>query len=375
MRKRKSTLMLALVVTLLTNFVSTAQAFHEGGAGFCKGCHMLHPAGEPIGALLIGEDAGSTCLRCHAERGEPHNILSDDGSSFTAGGDFYWLKRSYSWFEGGRTFTSPGESHGHNVVASKFGMYEDAKLRVAPGGDYPASSLSCISCHDPHARWSKEDDEAIPISISGSSWETSAYVDLPANYRLLGGRGFRSSGTVFANDAPVAVAPVDWNETDTNHVDYGSGMSEWCANCHEDMLGDYAGKHPAGASAVFSHRTASAYGRYIRSGDFSGIAQASYLPLVPFERGLSESSGLDPTSTSGPGVGASNVMCLTCHRAHASAFGAAGRWDFSTTFLADSHPGPNDGGSDGANSYYGRNIVSEFGPNQRSLCNKCHVKD
>jgi hypothetical protein len=357
MGKWRSALTLVVLTVLLTSFLPVAHAFHQSDTGFCEGCHSLHAAKDSDQPLLHGIDASSTCLRCHAQVGEWYSVLSNDGSSFTPGGDFYWLTRSYGWREVGRTHVSPGESHGHNVVALEFDMNADSRVSVAPGGRFQASSLSCISCHDPHARVPAEDEGA-----AGS-------------YRLLAGRGYRSSGAVFSTDAPVALAPSVWNETDTNHVDYGSGMSEWCANCHEDMLGDNPGKHPAGAAALFSPWTARAYGEYIRSGDFSGNPEVSYLALVPFERGVFEQSGLDPTSTAGPNPDSSNVMCLTCHRAHASAFRSMGRWDFSATFLADSLPGPSDGGADAVNAYYGRDIVSEFGPYQRSLCNKCHVKD
>jgi nitrate reductase cytochrome c-type subunit len=83
---------------------------------------------------------------------------------------------------------------------------------------------------------------------------------------------------------------------------------------------------------------------------------------------------VDPKNyTQGP-TGVDEVMCLTCHRAHASAFPDAGRWDFGETFIADSHPAVGDGGVTGTeveDSYYEYTFVA----NQRSLCNKCHVKD
>ena len=77
--------------------------------------------------------------------------------------------------------------------------------------------------------------------------------------------------------------------------------------------------------------------------------------------------------TEGPS-GTDEVMCLTCHRAHASAFADATRWDMSETFLADSHPATTDIDfvqADVDNKYY----TYTFDPDQRSLCNKCHAKD
>ena len=274
--------------------------------------------------------------------------------------------------------TSSADSHGHNVVAAEYGLNSDGGLAVAPGGNYPSSQLSCISCHDPHGQRAGDGNGSIPVSRSGSYPGAASEDGAAGNYRLLGGREYGTSGTSFSNDAPVAVAPTDWRETDQNHVDYGSGMSEWCADCHSAMNGGGVAQHPAGETAVFSGETAAVYGAYIRTGELSGSPDSSYLALVPFERGDAEPSFLDPTSSLGPEPGVSNVMCLTCHRAHASAFRSMGRWDLNATLLAESHPAVGDDGAgadDAQNSYYGRDMVAEFGAYQRSLCNKCHVGD
>ncbi len=74
---------------------------------------------------------------------------------------------------------------------------------------------------------------------------------------------------------------------------------------------------------------------------------------------------------------ADHVMCLTCHRSHASAFPDIGRWDFTVEFIAESHPMDTTlytaTPEDIANKYY--NYAAGFDPDQRSLCNKCHYKD
>ncbi|PLX72040.1 MAG: hypothetical protein C0614_14085, partial [Desulfuromonas sp.] len=111
-----------------------------------------------------------------------------------------------------------------------------------------------------------------------------------------------------------------------------------------------------------------------RSGDFSGTRATAYLQFVPFDRGISDPQLLDSTNTSGPDSG-SQITCLTCHRAHASAFRAIGRWDFDAATLTESHPTIGDSGataSDVANSYYGRDIAIEFGIDQGPFCEKCH---
>ena len=140
------------------------------------------------------------------------------------------------------------------------------------------------------------------------------------------------------------------------------GMSEWCANCHTDLLdtapGTGAVKHPAGNNAKLSEQMIARYNSYIGTGDLSGNQTTAYSALVPFEIGTDDLSQLDSSNTKGPDSNA-NVMCLTCHRAHASAFENIGRWEFDTTYLALSIQQEND----------------SYGPYQRQLCAKCHPFD
>lgn len=376
----------AVVLFALPYYVD---AFHEGGVGYCEGCHDLYgfqgnnerEAG--VRGMLRGSDPSSACLRCHANNGEDHNILSNDGSTFTPGGDFYWLKRTFTYNSYGATKRSAGNRHGHNVVARDYGLNEDPDLALADGGSYPTSAMSCISCHNPHGITKGNKRNEMAMSVSGSYGGNPPDGIIAGNYRLLGGIGYNGGSQAgnadFAYDAPVAVANSnDWIETDTNHTAYGSGMSEWCSNCHSEFLNSYS-KHPAGNDAKLTGEIITNYNSYMKTGNFSGTQANAYTALVPFELGTSDKSLLNTSSMSGPeAYGKANVMCLTCHRAHASAFEAIGRWDFQATFIADSHPRAGDGGASGndiINSYYGRDMTAEFGFYQRQLCNKCHVQD
>jgi cytochrome c553 len=165
---------------------------------------------------------------------------------------------------------------------------------------------------------------------------------------------------------------------DDNHVVYGSGMSEWCAACHwtfDDGLTSHM--HPTDES--LGTEIANMYNQYINSDDPTGAGiskDGKYLELVAFELGRTPTDA-DESSTDGPD-GGSKVACISCHRAHATAFQDAGRWDFTQEFLKNSHPnGANDGSSatEKLHSYYGRDIVTDFTDEQRSLCNKCHGQD
>lgn len=368
--------MITALFTLILSGITFA--FHEGGAGYCEGCHILDTPGL-TNIMLKGSDPSSTCLRCHAERGEFYNIFSEDGSMYTPGGDFYWLKKTFTWDVDGKFFRSSGASHGHNIIAVDYGLYGDRAPDAASVRLNAVASLGCTSCHDPHGMTDNSgnlDVISVFVSYGEFSIETTT-----GNYRMLGGIGYTNSttGNTFKYPAPAAVMnSINWVETDSNHTAYGSSMSEWCCNCHTNFL-NITNKHPAESSAKLSSVIVSNYNSYKKTGDTTGTQATAYLSLVAFELGTTSRSLLNPSSASGPdSAGKSNVMCLTCHRAHASAFKYIGRWDFNATFIADSHPKTGDSGvtgNDVLNSYYGRNMVTEFGIYQRQLCNKCHLRD
>jgi len=387
-RWRKSGLSLTaglLGVIAVANSTLAAESFHAGGVGACDGCHTMHnsqgglPGPEPSAWLLQAADPSSICLNCHAGAGgsDSPSVLTPDGSALSPGGDFYWLTKDFVWSDG----SSLGESHGHNIVASDFGLVADITRAQAPGGSYPSAYLGCTSCHDPHGRVTGGTENGMaPISESGSYGAIPAPGSIRGNYRLLGDSrydgGKLAQGFAFTNDAPVARQDSlnRFGESDTSHVDYGSGMSEWCVNCHTTYQSSEHSQFKHSSGIKLSDSIVNNYDTYIKTGDFSGNAATAYLQFVPFERGTTDPTFLDPLSTQGPDVN-SQVMCLTCHRAHASAFRSAGRWDFEAALLADSHPAFGDVGISGNDvfySYYGRDILSEFGSGQKAFCEKCH---
>lgn len=359
-------------------FPPYSDAFHSGGVGPCDGCHSMHGTGVISSGpwLTRAADPSSVCLNCHSGFGSPssYSVTSPDGSAMTPGGDFYWLKKDFAWMNG----LSPGWAHGHNIVSLDYSFVQDPSSLQAPGGTYLSSNLGCNSCHDPHGKAVGRNP-----TTSGSYGGAPQAGEVYGNYRLLGGVGYdggnQAVGYNFSYDAPVAAQnPLSkYGETALSHVDYGDGMSRWCANCHSNI---YETEHTTGTG--FQHEVSGAigssevdrYNSYVRTGDFSGSRSTAYLQFVPFERGTRDTSLLNPTSTIGPDSN-SRIMCLTCHRAHASAFVRGGRWDLRAVTIAESHPRTGDAGVTGndiLNAYYGRDVLTEFGSGQRAFCDKCH---
>jgi hypothetical protein len=403
---------------------AAARAFHDGGVGSCDGCHTMHakPTGEPAGAsLLLGSDPSSTCLNCHGgSTPGGYQVLSamisaaSPPGNFTPGGDFGWLLRSFSWPGAqGATESSPGRRHGHSVVANDVLLEADYDNATAPAGSYPSDRLSCISCHDPHGRYRIDGTGAVrtdgaPIVSSGSYGGRDAAAIPPRGaigvYRLLGGVGYAprtASGVVpFSANAPVAFAPKEYNRSERSadvRVAYGAGMSEWCRNCHgfiHDSPTPGVFNHLAGNDARLNAGNELAiYNSYVRSGVLTGAQAASYTSMVPYEEGtvdrtvLASHAASDGSVLSGPSTGQENVMCLSCHRAHATAWDHALRWNSPPSgyiVVAGSWPGIDVAGSAGQPEFaqgrtraeteaamYGR-LASSYAEYQKVLCNKCH---
>ena len=322
-------------------------------------------------------------MNCHAGAGSPtsYHILSTDASAWTPGGDFFWLTQSYTNTVRGGSVTSDPDNMGHNVVATDFSLIADGTNTVAPGGTYQASDLGCASCHDPHGqvagRYGRTASSRSPYRAPTERcrWR----VPSRATTGSWGRPGLSEPAPSINVAAPIASIPyaTRFAETDASHPAYGQGMSEWCASCHGTYIND-SHKHPSG-NTEFLNGQAANYNSYVATGDFTGVQATAYTALVPFEHQETDRTVLltAATSTAGPDSG-NNVMCLTCHRAHASAFNNITRWDMEHELLAESLPSAANLTAMGAipdSAYYGRDIATDFGDFQRSLCNKCHVQD
>ena len=375
MRTATQLLTILTAVAVVAIFAAPAAAFHDGGVAHCNGCHTMHNSqggavmatGGPTGTgnvgavgqgvnqyLLKEEYPSDVCLTCHAGDGGGYHVFASDPLVPTqerGAGDFVFLTED-NVNDGHAGATSPilGEAAGHSIVAPAFGLAVDSVLTTGPGGTFQSADLGCSSCHDPHG--------------------TDSFRLLYGANRLVR----TATGTyTFNNPAPTAVGLALFGggvEGNANHTAYQAGMSAWCANCHGDFHNNAAAFiHPSGVQ--MGATIAAAYNAYngttdcvnnpgLNAGDpcGTGTAATAYLAQVPFEDPANTTS-----STAGP-TATSTVMCLSCHRAHATSSPDAGRWDFNVTLMDE------DGLESGAYA-----LPNPYDANQRSLCNKCHSKD
>jgi hypothetical protein len=426
-----------------------AYAFHSGGVAECEGCHSMHNSfegsanvtGSPQFAsgpyLLKAQDQSGACLNCHGAGTtlSGYHVSTEAVTPFdnvnipaqmTPGGDFSWLKKTMTVTPRGKTFEYDADRHGHNIVAVDFGYAADKTLTTAPGGGYPREALACSSCHDPHGRTRRLADgsyvtptgpgsSSLPIRNSGSynsSLDPIANVYAVGAYRILGGQGYAPKSNPsfpFANQVPDASAPSNYNRAETSQasqtfVAYGQGMSEWCANCHGNILmngysSGMAGlRHPAGNSAKLPTFIVSNYNAYVTSGVMSNTdVNAAYSTLTPFEVGSNVYAGVGGLKERSNLTGAvdrsaktsNNVACVSCHRVHASGFESMLRFFYLNEFstigndagVAEYDPSVTENKinygyvpATATRAYNGR-PAAVFGPFARKSCNKCHAKD
>jgi hypothetical protein len=224
-----------------------------------------------------------------------------------------------------------------------------------------------------------------------------------------------SGGPAFLNPPPIATAPTTYNQAETSndvrvaYGQYGSyGMAEWCANCHLSIYnaqptGTTAPHiHPSGVNAALSATAnisgtpttiMAIYNAYVYSGDLMGTQSSSYWSLVPYEENQNDLTVLSSHSaatgappTAGPTLGTEHVICLSCHRAHASGFNQGVRWNMNAEFETvaslwpDSANAASAGYSNGmpladyTAAMYNR-LSTNYASYQRVFCNKCHGKD
>ena len=406
---------------------TNTHAFHSGGVAECTGCHSMHEA-QSADFLLLGTDASSTCLNCHSHAGDTgpssYHIATAEGDmptgiaplQRTPGGDFGWLKKTYSWIPRGTNEAdrewSYGQMHGHNIVATDDSFVADTQNTTSPGGSFPASQLGCQSCHDPHGRARRLSDGTYtnpvyaavgaanaPIVRSGS-YNTGADPgtgEAVGIYRLLRAIGDNSQGVTFAG-VPLAIAPSTYNQTEATQqvrVAYGASgtnsWGDWCGTCHATMHSNSGSVHPV--DQALGTTIAGFYNTYVKSGDLSGASATAYSSLVPFAEATGDFATLRSHANNGSGTTpyrngpspSDQVTCFSCHRAHASGFDFMLRFNLGNEFMTRGGsyigaPTRVEATAQGRTeaewtaAYYDR-PATVFATYQRVLCNKCHAKD
>jgi hypothetical protein len=334
---------LLLVVTGLTGWIITWPMATWAAMGVCANCHVMHasqqgattPASGPQDFLMR-----DTCVGCHTGTNSTNGSAPAIPFVYTAAA----ADLSTSLAGGNFKFSDLGDDrYGHNPKELSGGV--DATLSSPPGwksgfnangqvgtivNTVEATKLSCAGtygCHGTH------DANGVNGSHHANATGALTTANTVANsYRFLYGiKGYEAVDYEYqpaatdgdhnvylgkARSGAEATADVVTAGTDT--------ISYLCAECHGIF-------HSGSASNEGISDTGDTFftNPWIRhpvdvdmplTGEFAGYN--AYVPGVP----VASTSVADSTIT----VGNANdriVMCLSCHRAHASPYNAALRWN------------------------------------------------
>jgi predicted CXXCH cytochrome family protein len=325
-------------------------------AGHCSNCHTMHNSqgGKSVAKDFDGSSFSLTdtpkknlliysCLGCHSAT----DGITWQDSVTKAPIVFNTIEPTYNTVKGlaggNFYFVIADNTKGHNILTP------DNVLTKAPG-DTDKSTCGTNSCH---------------ANLYGIVSGTSSNLD--------GKQGCEKchlDPKHHANDHEymvgglVTTAEQGWYRFLSGHSD-GEGLGvegfedgDWQKTVLSTDHNEYLGNQLAGGSGFVLGGTTTAYctgchGRFhinqgsqspwlrhpsdaVLPGTGEYLSYAAYDPIVPVARPSLPSS---PSATVTPGT--DMVMCLSCHRAHASPFFKMMRWDYKSLTLSEALSGCN----------------------------------
>jgi len=299
---------------------------------------------------------------------------------------------------------NPAYTKGSMATATSKLMAADPDLgSTPPGGAIADSEWSCHSCHGMHSRFSsgytafrqiKRKVNNIVVSgdvtsfgvenATGNAGATNAsYEPIKSNTR--GDLG--ATGLVYTNarkdGQPLQGADLYADLSDTNKNVYQGGFSSFCSACHGDFHGGngevegtdntktHVGgvwvKHPTNVTMVTNSTRKygmSTYKATVTNAQGNNPNPVGYdwkYPLVKADADFTVQSTVASATDPATLATTDRIMCLTCHKAHASQFANMTRWNTEEhAFIAN-----------GATDFEGE---ASIGDNPAYGCGKCHQK-
>lgn len=313
----------------------------------CSNCHSMHDSQDGLfvtatgtNSSLVSISRSTPCWDCHGI-GSSGNIEPFTGTpqvmhtaqTDLAGGNFAYVTGKKAGV------TGSAKSRGHNVIYTGVTDNSFSTGTYPPGDEFAQSSegfnnttFTCAGKFGCHGDRSISDEAE---SIQGAHHSNNSMLTFGSINESLQGSAVGQSyryllGVKGGEDA-------DWEATvsDSDHNEYkgaaggnqstktfpgGNTMSGFCNECHGNFHDD---KSSAGGASIWKRHPADI------SLPGAGTEYANYTtydPQVPVGRVFipnAPSSSINPEGTTDD-----IVMCLSCHRAHASPYKDILRWNY-----------------------------------------------
>jgi len=305
--------------------------------GSCANCHTMH--NSQGGSVVAKDDSGNltdtphgslliySCMGCHSKTDAAtwkdsitnapivlNTVEPTYGAKGLAAGNFYYVSETV-------------DNTGHNVLSNT----DEVLVDTPPGGTALTAQLSCAGtwgCHGHNGRQSGDtavDDQISAMKGAHHGDDTpplaGSLTDVSKNYRfLLGIKGKEDSDWEYDN------INTSHNEYQGSTSSATNTISYLCGECHGKFHTWIGGASEVGtASPWLRHPTDTALKS---TGEYAGYTL--YNMLAPVAR-LNPDSVTDPTAVD---PGTDIIMCLSCHRAHASPHFKMMRWDYKSSTLS-----------------------------------------
>lgn len=304
------------MVALATVMTTSAFAFHDSGSLICQDCHSMHysedgaaPAagsGGPNPHLLYKKNTTDLCLMCHADPSKAPDV--HNATTALPGGDFA---------PGGTVADANGHNPGGKSgnVSALIGL--DGTLGITPpGGTGALTEFNCASCHGPHGGA----NECFPFrnlnNENSGSFPASSIESTNTEEASIWSAGANVDAMTAGNHNVYKLASGSL-QTATK------GFGAWCGTCHGSFHGVTKSDTDVGDGTDWiRHPTGTKLSTTV------SYQSTTYDPTYPVE-----TSNTGATKSANWTISAQTehqVMCLSCHKAHASTNANAGRWDFAS---------------------------------------------
>ncbi len=348
--QKKTIILYALCTALCVLLFSPPSLLQAEVTGACSNCHTMHNSqgGQPMAYDFDGTSFLKTatprsslliynCLGCHSATSG--NIWQDSatkapivfntveptyGATGLAGGNFYYVSTTV-------------DNTGHNILSTN----PDGTLGNAPPGGTALiahAQLRCAGtwgCHGHNGRQSGDtavDDETKAIKGAHHGNDTPPLegdlTSVARNYRFLLG--------IKGKEDP------DWQQdnVNTSHNEYKGSTSSatdtisyLCAECHGKYHTWVGGNSEVGTASPWLRHPTDVSLKV--SGEYANYT--TYSMIAPIAR-LDPDNVTDPTKVT---PGTDIIMCLSCHRTHASPYFKMMRWDYKNANLSTALEGCN----------------------------------
>jgi hypothetical protein len=302
------------------------------GAGECLDCHAANRA------VLLRMD----CLGCHAQDTSGASNIVDPGGlnmpqiAHNAATDLSGGNYSY--------VINNDDTCGHNVHGFGDAVQTDTVLGNTPpgydssfdpsSGGYQDNTAGQIMCAGQNGCHGNRNEVSQIKAIRGTHHADDTILKFGAGFTETGQGA--TAGTSYRYLYKVHGAEdSDWEATSsTDHNEYKGGtshstsqnwgtidtISEFCAECH----GDYHSSSGIGTSSPWLRHPTDV--TFPTTGEYTGYT--TYSDIAPVARQTIANGTMQASATVTTGSGGDIVMCLSCHRAHASEWPKIMRWNY-----------------------------------------------